>query len=248
MSTPPDGPARRCLTRRRIGESDPMARVSPGGATDQEGDLSCLLGLVAPSVNRRGASARIDEPAHANGTATVRRLRLLFLWGDAREASGGTVPSARRAHVQHPAGATILECLGAGASLARTRPIPDGPPARRPGRSTPGELFDTREDMGSTRHCLPGAPLYNMMRRRGPRRHASARRRPGEGSSRAPDCGRNSVVECQLPKLDVGGSNPLARYHKTFPDKDLRLASIRKTSSQRWYIPLFRAAHPRSRP
>jgi hypothetical protein len=24
-------------------------------------------------------------------------------------------------------------------------------------------------------------------------------------------CGRNSVVECQLPKLDVGGSNPLAR-------------------------------------
>ena len=25
-------------------------------------------------------------------------------------------------------------------------------------------------------------------------------------------CGRNSVVECQLPKLDVGGSNPLARF------------------------------------
>ena len=24
--------------------------------------------------------------------------------------------------------------------------------------------------------------------------------------------GRNSVVECQLPKLDVGGSNPLARF------------------------------------
>ena len=27
-------------------------------------------------------------------------------------------------------------------------------------------------------------------------------------------CGRNSVVECQLPKLDVGGSNPLARFFK----------------------------------
>ncbi len=24
-------------------------------------------------------------------------------------------------------------------------------------------------------------------------------------------CGRNSVVECQLPKLDVAGSNPVAR-------------------------------------
>ncbi len=24
-------------------------------------------------------------------------------------------------------------------------------------------------------------------------------------------CGRNSVVECQLPKLDVVGSNPIAR-------------------------------------
>ena len=26
-------------------------------------------------------------------------------------------------------------------------------------------------------------------------------------------CGRNSVVECQLPKLDVVGSNPIARCH-----------------------------------
>ena len=25
------------------------------------------------------------------------------------------------------------------------------------------------------------------------------------------NCGRNSVVECQLPKLDVEGSNPFAR-------------------------------------
>jgi hypothetical protein len=25
-------------------------------------------------------------------------------------------------------------------------------------------------------------------------------------------CGRNSVVECQLPKLDVVGSNPIARF------------------------------------
>ena len=25
-------------------------------------------------------------------------------------------------------------------------------------------------------------------------------------------CGRNSVVECQLPKLDVVGSNPIGRY------------------------------------
>ena len=30
------------------------------------------------------------------------------------------------------------------------------------------------------------------------------------------DCGRNSVVECQLPKLDVVGSNPIARYRLTF--------------------------------
>ena len=30
-------------------------------------------------------------------------------------------------------------------------------------------------------------------------------------------CGRNSVVECQLPKLDVVGSNPIARsFHKSF--------------------------------
>jgi hypothetical protein len=26
-------------------------------------------------------------------------------------------------------------------------------------------------------------------------------------------CGRNSVVECQLPKLDVAGSNPVARFY-----------------------------------
>ena len=25
-------------------------------------------------------------------------------------------------------------------------------------------------------------------------------------------CGRNSAVECQLPKLDVAGSNPVARF------------------------------------
>ena len=25
-------------------------------------------------------------------------------------------------------------------------------------------------------------------------------------------CGRNSVAECRLPKPDVGGSNPLARF------------------------------------
>src|SRR5262245_6533759 len=28
-------------------------------------------------------------------------------------------------------------------------------------------------------------------------------------------CGRNSVVECQLPKLDVVGSNPIARFRLT---------------------------------
>ncbi len=31
------------------------------------------------------------------------------------------------------------------------------------------------------------------------------------------------MVECQLPKLDVGGSNPLARY-KPLPDKPLSQA------------------------
>ena len=30
------------------------------------------------------------------------------------------------------------------------------------------------------------------------------------------NCGRNSVVECQLPKLDVGGSNPLARFLSSY--------------------------------
>ncbi len=35
-------------------------------------------------------------------------------------------------------------------------------------------------------------------------------------------CGRNSVVECQLPKLDVGGSNPLARCeHNLFAERYL---------------------------
>ena len=40
--------------------------------------------------------------------------------------------------------------------------------------------------------------------------------------------GRNSVVECQLPKLDVGGSNPLARFfwvpHRSFAKWHLGLA------------------------
>ena len=31
-------------------------------------------------------------------------------------------------------------------------------------------------------------------------------------NARPPDCGRNSAVECQLPKLDVAGSNPVARF------------------------------------
>ena len=29
-------------------------------------------------------------------------------------------------------------------------------------------------------------------------------------------CGRNSVVECQLPKLNVVGSNPIARFSMIF--------------------------------
>src|SRR5262249_45389948 len=39
-------------------------------------------------------------------------------------------------------------------------------------------------------------------------------RRPQSNQQRAvvlSGCGRNSVVECQLPKLDVAGSNPVAR-------------------------------------
>ncbi len=36
-------------------------------------------------------------------------------------------------------------------------------------------------------------------------------------------CGRISVVECQLPKLDVVGSNPIARcFHNLRPHKDFR--------------------------
>jgi len=34
-----------------------------------------------------------------------------------------------------------------------------------------------------------------------------------------------------LPKLDVGGSNPLARFHKALLGKDLRLVRKRETSS-----------------
>ena len=39
-----------------------------------------------------------------------------------------------------------------------------------------------------------------------------------DGAMRAPlslSCGRNSVVECQLPKLDVAGSSPVARSQNT---------------------------------
>lgn len=30
-------------------------------------------------------------------------------------------------------------------------------------------------------------------------------------------CGSNSVVECQLPKLKVAGSNPVFRSPRTYP-------------------------------
>ena len=38
-----------------------------------------------------------------------------------------------------------------------------------------------------------------------------------EGEVRKPHllCGCNSVVECKLPKLDVAGSNPVARFFNT---------------------------------
>jgi hypothetical protein len=42
-------------------------------------------------------------------------------------------------------------------------------------------------------HALQGSAKMRILRRPG---------RP---------CGRNSVVECQLPKLDVAGSNPVSR-------------------------------------
>ena len=45
---------------------------------------------------------------------------------------------------------------------------------------------------------LPSADLSGNMRE--------------SASLREHSCGRNSVVECQLPKLDVEGSNPFARY------------------------------------
>ena len=35
--------------------------------------------------------------------------------------------------------------------------------------------------------------------------------------------GRNSGVECQLPKLDVAGSNPVARFAKKPPVRGLLL-------------------------
>ncbi len=45
------------------------------------------------------------------------------------------------------------------------------------------------------------------------------------GPKRQQTRGRNSVVECQLPKLDVEGSNPFARFcPKLMEVKYLRLA------------------------
>ncbi len=41
-------------------------------------------------------------------------------------------------------------------------------------------------------------------------------------------CGRNSVVECQLPKLNVVGSNPIARFF----EKSLRLSITQGLSRQ----------------
>ncbi len=49
-------------------------------------------------------------------------------------------------------------------------------------------------------------------------------------------CGRNSVAECQLPKLDVGGSNPLARFF--FCHKELQQISA-------WFFPCLSPLIPR---
>ena len=58
-------------------------------------------------------------------------------------------------------------------------------------------------------------------------------------------CGRNSVVECQLPKLDVAGSNPVARFGRnTLAERKLNVPvcvgqsglqplEARKTSAER---------------
>jgi hypothetical protein len=54
-------------------------------------------------------------------------------------------------------------------------------------------------------------------------------------------CGRNSVVECQLPKLDVVGSNPIARYDGT---RELRRAIIHRRHRER---PGYRPAQGRRR-
>ncbi len=54
-----------------------------------------------------------------------------------------------------------------------------------------------------------------------------------------PPRGRNSVVECQLPKLDVAGSSPVARsLHKTFGNSKLPLAH---SGSRQWRSVLFSA-------
>ena len=44
---------------------------------------------------------------------------------------------------------------------------------------------------------------------------AATRKEPDAKSYDTITCGRNSVVECQLPKLDVVGSNPIARSRLT---------------------------------
>ncbi len=43
-------------------------------------------------------------------------------------------------------------------------------------------------------------------------------------------CGRNSVVECQLPKLNVVGSNPIARFFHLFAHRLCRRQGLRPTT------------------
>ena len=80
---------------------------------------------------------------------------------------------------------------------------------------------------------MPGGPWYLFLDFEPPRRNAAAMafKRPRPTGLNRPEvrtCGRNSVAECQLPKLNVVGSNPIARF-STPVDSSCQRASIVRT-------------------
>ena len=79
-------------------------------------------------------------------------------------------------------------------------------PARAASFGKPPALFLRRPD----RSPAPASRLRESSAR-APRAVCEAIDAPGGRTHKERPCGRNSVVECQLPKLDVAGSIPVAR-------------------------------------